>query len=74
MDTHQKIDEHDVVDNFPPPVLELGDQPSKEFLEVFSKLGSAINGEIIEKAWKHYDTIGQQIVLEVGFFVEFRSK
>uniref|UniRef100_A0A183C8P6 Retinoblastoma-associated protein A-box domain-containing protein n=1 Tax=Globodera pallida TaxID=36090 RepID=A0A183C8P6_GLOPA len=45
-------------------MLELGDQPSKEFLELFSKLDSTISGELIEKAWKQYDTIGQQIVLE----------
>lgn len=49
------------------PLLEMGDQPSREFLELFAKLDSTISGELIEKAWKQYDTIGQQIVLEVCF-------
>jgi len=47
------------------PLLEIGDQPSRDFLELFAKLDPTINGEIIEKAWKQYDTISQQIILEV---------
>uniref|UniRef100_A0A915MYU3 Uncharacterized protein n=1 Tax=Meloidogyne javanica TaxID=6303 RepID=A0A915MYU3_MELJA len=46
------------------PLLEIGDQPSRDFLELFAKLDPTINGEIIEKAWKQYDTISQQIILE----------
>ncbi|KAL7080643.1 hypothetical protein ACQ4LE_000642 [Meloidogyne hapla] len=46
------------------PLLEIADQPSRDFLELFTKLDPSINGEIIEKAWKQYDTIGQQIILE----------
>jgi hypothetical protein len=42
------------------------DQPSKEFLDIFDKLDGTISGELIEKAWKQYDTIGQQIILEVS--------
>lgn len=49
------------------PLLEIADQPTREFLELFTKLDPTINGEIIEKAWKQYDTIGQQIILEVFF-------
>uniref|UniRef100_A0A914HWK3 Uncharacterized protein n=1 Tax=Globodera rostochiensis TaxID=31243 RepID=A0A914HWK3_GLORO len=32
--------------------------------QCWSLLDSTISGELIEKAWKQYDTIGQQIVLE----------
>ena len=53
------------------PILEIGDQPSRDFLELFTKLDSTINGEIIEKAWKQYDTIGQQIILEVYLLIYF---
>lgn len=42
-------------------------QPSKDFLEIFDKLDPTINGELIEKAWKQYDTVGQQVILEVIF-------
>ncbi|KAL3103373.1 hypothetical protein niasHS_002559 [Heterodera schachtii] len=56
------------IESFQAPVLELGDQPSKEFLELFSRLDSLISGELIEKAWKQYDTIGQQIILEGNRF------
>ncbi|KAI1720624.1 PX domain-containing protein [Ditylenchus destructor] len=41
-----------------------GDHPSQEFLEIFDKLDATINGELIEKAWKQYDTVGQQVILE----------
>lgn len=42
-------------------------QPSKDFLGIFDKLDPTINGELIEKAWKQYDTVGQQVILEVLF-------
>jgi hypothetical protein len=47
------------------PMLEIGDQPSREFLELFAKLDSTIGGEIIERAWKQFDSTSQQIILEV---------
>jgi hypothetical protein len=61
------------VDSSQAPVLEIGDQPSREFLDFFAKLDPNINGELVEKAWKQYDTTGQQIVLEVWslFCIEF---
>ena len=55
----------DSVSDTQAPVLEIADQPSREFLELFTKLDAGISGELIEKAWKQYDTTGQQIVLEV---------
>ncbi len=42
------------------------DKPSSEFLTLFEKLDPTISTELIEKAWKQYDTVGQQIILEVG--------
>jgi hypothetical protein len=47
--------------------------PSKEFLDLFEKLDTAISGELIEKAWKQYDTISQQILLEVKMFFSFKK-
>lgn len=43
------------------------DQGLKEFLDLFEKLDRSINGELIEKAWSCYNTVLQQIILEVGF-------
>lgn len=43
-----------------------GGHPSKEFLSVFEQLDRSINGELLERAWRHYDTIRQQVMLEVG--------
>ena len=40
--------------------------PSQEFLDVFDRLDTSVNGEVIEKAWRSYDTVGQQVVLEVS--------
>lgn len=45
--------------------IEEGEQPSKEFLEIFEQLDPNINGELIEKAWKLYDTISQQVNIDL---------
>lgn len=41
------------------------EQPSKDFLEIFEQLDPTINGELIEKAWKLYDTISQQVNIDL---------
>lgn len=56
--------------------IEESEQPSKEFLKIFEQLDPNINGELIEKAWKQYDTISQQVNIDLevyNFKVYFNS-
>lgn len=39
---------------------------TQEFMNVFHQLDNNINGELVERAWRQFDTIRQQVVLEVS--------
>lgn len=48
---------------------EIGDnshiEPATAFLNICKQLDPGIDSDFVEKAWKQYDTIGKQYVLEV---------
>ncbi|VDM43313.1 unnamed protein product [Toxocara canis] len=50
--------------NKSPALVESKEQPSEEFVDVCKKLDPDIDPELLDKAWKQFDTVGQQYVLE----------
>ncbi|EFO12889.2 hypothetical protein LOAG_15643 [Loa loa] len=40
-------------------------EPTTAFLDICKQLDPEIDEDFIEKAWKQYDTVGKQYVLEV---------
>lgn len=51
--------------NISPELVESKEQPSEEFIDVCKKLDENIDSTLLNKAWKQFDTVGQQYVLEV---------
>uniref|UniRef100_A0A915AVX8 Retinoblastoma-like protein 1 n=1 Tax=Parascaris univalens TaxID=6257 RepID=A0A915AVX8_PARUN len=50
--------------NVSPELVESKEQPSEEFIDVCKKLDENIDSTLLNKAWKQFDTVGQQYVLE----------
>lgn len=44
-------------------------EPTSAFLDICKQLDPEIDEDFIEKAWKQYDTVEKQYVLEVWLFM-----